>query len=144
MDPESVQNVFAAWTADVRARGGQATVYPSGPRRGYKAERFPVASGGYRYADPPAVVVQLEEAVRAQEQGDIAAGERALEIALGAAWEWVRSLPQHVLEAAVWVAGVPRQLVGSALGLPGWVIPLGAIALAVYVAREWGRRPGLR
>jgi len=141
MDPTDIENVFRAWAADVRARGGQVTVHPSGPRRGYKAERFPNPAGGYRYVDPPAEVVQLELAVRAQEAGDIAAGDRALQIALGAAWDWVKELPQYVLDAALWVAGIPRQLVGRALGLPGWVIPVGAVVLAIYLARQWGRRP---
>lgn len=140
MDPTSVENVFRAWVADVHARGGQATVYPSGPRRGYKAERFPIASGGYRYADPPEEVMQLEDAVRAQEQLDIAAGEHALAIALDAAWDWVKALPQHVLDAAKWVAGVPRELIGSALGFPPWVVPVGLLAAAVYLVRQAGRR----
>jgi hypothetical protein len=144
MDPTSIENVFRAWAADVRARGGQATVYPSGGRRGYKAERFPVASGGYRYQDPPAEVMQLEAAVLEREQGDIAAGEHALAIALDAAWDWVKGLPQQVLDAAKWVAGVPRELIGSALGFPPWVVPVGLIAAAVYLVREWGRRPGTR
>lgn len=139
MDPTSVENVFRAWTADVRARGGVPTVWPSGPRRGYKAERFAIASGGYRYADPPEAVMQLENAVRAQEQLDIEAGEHALAIALDAAWEWVKGLPQHVLDAAKWVAGIPRELIGSALGVPSWVVPVGLIAAAVYLVREVGR-----
>jgi hypothetical protein len=88
--------------------------------------------------------MQLEAAVLESEQGDIAAGEHALAIALDAAWDWVKGLPQQVLDAAKWVAGVPRELIGSALGFPPWVVPVGLIAAAVYLVREWGRRPGTR
>ncbi|MGH7180221.1 MAG: hypothetical protein ACREJC_22775 [Tepidisphaeraceae bacterium] len=118
--------VFAVWVADAKARGNQPTVFPSGPSRGLKAERTPTG----QYIAPPREVQDVEQAVLAQERRDIAAGERLrlLEDALGAAADWMLSLPRRVVEKVI--------------GWPPWVIPLGLAALAVFLVREWGRRPG--
>lgn len=124
--------VFDAWVQDVKRRGGIATVWPSGLRMGYKAERFPKTGGGFSYNNPPAPVMKLEEAIRAQEREDIEAGER------------LQMLQDALTGAARWVLQLPRRVVENVLGLPSWFIPLGVMALAVFLVREWGRRPGGR
>lgn len=119
-DVRDADDVFAVWTADVRARGGQATV---DPRTGRKAERF-----GATYRAPPPAVQAMELAVLAQERADITAGEKL-------------QLYQDAFNAALgWVASLPKRIVESAFGLPAWVIPVGAIALAIFLARQWGTR----
>lgn len=116
--------VFEIWAREAHERGNVPTYYPGGTKSGRKAERTPDG----RYVDPPWQVRAVEDAVIAQERADIAAGQK------------VQQLEDAFRTVSAWIVRLPRRVVEGVLGWPAWVIPVGAVALAIFLARQWGTR----
>lgn len=117
------------WTAQCAADGGTPAVFPSGPLAGHPACRFPNTDGsGYTYENYLSAGDTISELVGdAQNQIDIAEGNLATGVTDAA------SSVQDTLK------GIVPNAVGAVLGVPGWVVLVGA----VIVGYLWAHKQGL-
>lgn len=127
-----LEKALGIWSAQVRAQGGQVTVFPSLDwRAGKLAARYPAPGGTYRYVDAPNAIQAAREAVISLDRDDIEAGAR-----LAALAEAVRQVGAWLADAGDTVLTAPRKAVGKILGVPVWVVLLAVLGLAtLYVYR---------
>jgi hypothetical protein len=106
---------YNAWRDAVLKRGNTPARIPSGPNAGKWGERYIDQYGTARFANAPQNVWDEDVSASSfnQQAADVAAA------------------PGKILSGA---AAIPRQVIGSALGIPQWLMPvllLGGAAIAV-------------
>lgn len=127
-----LEKALGIWSAQVKAAGGQVTVFPSTDwRAGQLAARYPAGAAGYRYVTAPDAIQAARAAVIALDRDDIEAGAR-----LAALSDAVRQVGAWLAEAGDVALAAPRKAVEKILGVPVWLLLLAALGLAtVYVVR---------
>lgn len=121
MSLPTLDEVYAAWQADARARGLTPSVFPhSDPRSGQLAERWIDENGGVQYDPAPAAVEAVHQAVLLQERSDIDAGAK------------LQAMQDALFGASRWVLSLPRDVVAGIVGVPGWVVTGGVLLLAAW------------
>jgi hypothetical protein len=138
---------IADWRAYVKRSGGVATTIPRGDLKGELAARY-----GSRFVLAPLAVRKLDQAERAEWQADIdeaareqgvvnavSAGTRAASTvaaqAAAGSVRLVRGTIRTATDIASDAARAPREIIGSALGIPSWLVPVLLVGGAVVAVK---------